>query len=654
MTPSIRTALLFCALLPGISGAVWAQPNKEYSIRDKKAIKLYEEALAHYNMRETGLALQLLEEITATKPEFLEAQFMLAQVYDESGQTSRAIAPLKAALNTKADFYPEGWLMLAECYFAEGNYVEAEQSVSAYMPYPKNDRRMEKRAQLILSSCIFAKRAIANPVPFEPVNMGEGVNTDRDEYYPCITADQNTLLFTRLVKDERAWQGKQEDFFISSRQGSQWLMADPLREINTPQNEGAPTLSADGQTLIFTACELADGSWGGSRQGVGSCDLFYSYKTATGWSAPGNLGQGVNTGSWESQPSYSADGQTLYFIRGKHSARGPVEQDIYYCYLNDQGKWSSPQKVPGRVNTDFQEESVMIHPDGRTLYFSSNGHPGMGGLDIYRSSMLPDGTWDAPVNLGYPINTFRDENSLQVTRDGSIALFASERDGGYGGLDLYQFELHPGARPLPVTYVQGVVQDKLSFKRLEAHLELIDLESGKVITQSYSGASDGKFLLCIPSGRDYALNVSKEGYLFHSENFSLKSYTGLKPYELDVRLQKLRPGAQIVLENVFFETNSFDLRSESRVELDKLVALLQANPARKVEIGGHTDNVGSDETNRQLSDNRARSVVEYLISRGIDAARLTHKGYGESQPIADNESEEGRARNRRTEFKVTE
>jgi len=643
--------LLLCSLFSIIS---LAQPKQEYTVKDKKAIKQYEEALAFYNQRDFGAAQLQLEQLVQTRPEFVEAQFMLAQIYDETGSTSMAIEPLKAALQTKPNYYPAGWLMLAECYFAEGNYDEAEQALTTYMPYPKNDKLMEKRAQVMLSSCIFAKKAIAHPVPFNPINLGESVNTDRDEYYPCITADQNTLLYTRLVKDDSVREGKQEDFYLSTKKDSKWSMSTPLREINTPSNEGAPTLSADGQTLIFTACEMTKGSYGGDRQGVGSCDLFYSYKTGQGWSAPQNIGQGINTGSWETQPSYSADGQTLYFVRGKRSARGPVEQDIYYCYLNDKGQWSAPQKVPGKVNTDFQEESVTIHPDGRTLYFSSNGHSGMGGLDIFMSRLLPSGNWDTPINLGYPINTFRDENSIQVTRDGRIALFASERDGGYGGLDLYEFELHEMVRPDPVTYVQGTVSDKLSFKLLEAQLELIDLSSGKVITQTYSSVSNGSFLLCIPSGLDYALNVSKDGYLFHSENFSLKSYLSLKPYTLDVRLQKLRQGAQIVLENVFFETNSYTLLPESKVELDKLYSLLQSNSARKVEIGGHTDNIGSDEANRVLSDNRAKSVVEYLVKKGVDANRLTAKGYGETVPVADNESDEGRAKNRRTEFKVIE
>jgi hypothetical protein len=201
----------------------------------------------------------------------------------------------------------------------------------------------------------------------------------------------------------------------------------------------------------------------------------------------------------------------------------------------------------------------MIHPDGRTLYFSSNGHPGMGGLDIFMSTILPNGEWDTPVNLGYPINTSADENSLQVAASGKLALFASERAGGFGGLDLYSFELHERAQPTLVTYVKGVVSDKLSFKKLGAKLELIDLENGKLIAETYSGNAYGDFLLCIPSGRDYALSVSKEGYLFHSENFSLKNYNSTQPYELNIQLQKLKVGANIVLNNVFFGSNSFAL-----------------------------------------------------------------------------------------------
>lgn len=632
---------------------VVAQPAKQYSIKDKRAIKDYEEILDLYQVYNLKACEERLTALIKKHPDFAEPQFLLGQVYGEQGQFEKGIPFLEAGLKIDPKTFPIAWYQLAESNFALGRYSEAEKAISTFIPFPRRDADIEKRAQVILSSCVFAKEALAHPVPFEPMNLGNGVNTALNEYFPCVTADENTLLFTRRIKDNRAFGGEQEDFYISEKSEGQWKTAQAIQSINTDHNEGAPSLSADGQTLIFTACETADGSWGGDRAGLGSCDLFYSMRTPDGWSPAKNLGRGINTPVWESQPSYSADGRTLYFIRGKRTAHGISEQDIYYSYINDQNQWSIPQKVPGQVNTIFEEESVMIHPDGRTLYFSSNGHAGMGGQDIYMSRLLPNGDWGKPLNLGYPINTYKDENSITVTAKGEIALFASNKEGGYGGLDLYSFVLPERDRPTLVTYVSGIISDQLSFKKLEAHLELIDLATGKVITESYSAPGKGSFLLCIPGDRDYALNVSKEGYLFHSENFSLKNYKSIEPYKLDIKLQKLKPGARIVLKNIFFDNNQATLKEESRIELDRLVALLNANPDRTVEIGGHTDNVGSDESNMTLSNARAQSVVEYLTKHGISASRLTAKGYGESSPIDTNETELGRANNRRTEFTLT-
>ncbi len=648
-----KTLLLLLSVLTLTTVAV-AQPKPTYTTKNKKSIKRYEEALAAYDLRDLALAKKILIEVTEEDSQFIESFYMLAQVYDDLGETANAIVPLQKALAINEKYYPEGWLMLAECYFAKGQYNEAEMAVSKYMPFPHATADLEKRAQVILSSCIFAKKAVQSPVNFSPVNLGAGVNTEMDEYYPCITADESTLLFTRLVRNESAYRGIHEDFFISSKKDNEWKQASPVMEINTIQNEGAPSLSADGQTLIFTACELGDGSFGGSRQGVGSCDLFYTMKSGNGWMPAKNLGNAINSGSWESQPSFSADGRTLFFVRGRRTAQGIREQDVYYSYIMDDGKWAPAKKVPGKVNTMFEEESVMIHPDGNTLYFASNGHPGMGGLDIFMSRLLPSGEWDTPVNLGYPINTFEDENSLQVSAKGKLALFASKRSGGFGGLDLYSFELPEFAQPNMVTYVAGLVSDKLSFKKLGAKLELIDLASGKRIIETYSNNVSGDFLVCIPSGKDYALNVSKEGYLFYSENFSLKNYKSAQPYYLNVLLQKLKVGANVVLNNVFFASNSYELLSESKVELDKLVGLLTANPSLRIEIGGHTDDVGKDEDNQILSERRAEAVRSFLIKSGISEGRITFKGYGETNPIVPNDTDSNRSKNRRTEFKIIE
>jgi outer membrane protein OmpA-like peptidoglycan-associated protein len=644
---------ILCSLFLLFSLSLFAQPNRTYTIKDKKAIKKLNEAEDAYNQHDDEKALATLESLVQSKPDFMEAQLMLAQLYYELGDSEKAIEPLKKALAIDERKEPLAWLMLAECYFYQGNYDETEKAISKYIPFPKNDLTNEKRAQLILSSCVFAKSALQHPVPFEPINLGPGVNTEFNEYYPCITADEQTLLFTRKIVDSQT-SFPQEDFFLSKKTEQAWGDAKPVAEINTNKNEGAPTLSADGQMLIFTACEAADGTWGGTRQGIGSCDLFYSMRTANGWTPAENMDSPINSSTWESQPSFAANGLTLYFVRGKRTAAGIKEQDIYYSYKRETGEWSVPVKVRGRVNTIFEEESVMIHPDGHTLYFSSNGHSGMGGLDIFMSRLLPSGDWDTPVNLGYPINTHKDENSIQVTARGQIALFASDRFGGHGGLDLYQFNLPTRVQPMLVTYVAGIISDKLSYKKLGAHLDLIDLETGKTITETESNKSNGDYLLCLPAGKDYALNVSKDGYLFHSENFSLKNFSGYEPYRLDIQLQKLRPGATIVLNNVFFETNQWELKPESMIELDRLATLLKNNPEKKIEIGGHTDNVGSDEANLTLSDNRAQSVVSYLVKKGIANNRLTAKGYGESVPIATNDTDAGRSKNRRTEFRVIE
>ncbi len=359
----------------------------------------------------------------------------------------------------------------------------------------------------------------------------------------------------------------------------------------------------------------------------------------------------MNSRQWETQPSLASDGRTLYFIRGVMGGTG-VESDIFMSTLQDDGVWSKPEKLGENVNTPYQEESVQIHPDGRTLYFSSNGHTGFGGLDIFVSRKQEDGTWGKSLNLGYPINTGADENSLLVSADGKVAYFASDRSGGYGDLDLYGFELYPEARPQAVSYIRGKVTDKTNGKPVEADVELYDLATGKLATGAYSDPKTGEFLVCLPSGRSYALNAGAEGYLFFSQNYDVAAGTPKEPVTLNVPLSPLTSGSTIALRNIFFPTASYELLPTSNAELDKLVKLLKANPALRIELGGHTDNVGADAANLTLSDKRAQAVRDFIIARGVDGARITAKGYGETKPTATNETEEGRAQNRRTEVTV--
>jgi outer membrane protein OmpA-like peptidoglycan-associated protein len=296
---------------------------------------------------------------------------------------------------------------------------------------------------------------------------------------------------------------------------------------------------------------------------------------------------------------------------------------------------------------------VFIHPDNQTLYFASNGHVGMGGLDIFMSKRQKDGSWGEPVNLGYPINTFNDENGLIVAAGGETAYFSSNREGGEGGLDMYQFQLHEDVRPVRVTYMKGKVYDSQTKKNLGSRFELIDLESGEVVVESYSDRVTGEFLVCLPTNKNYALNVSKKGYAFFSENFSLKKAgTGSDPFLMDVPLQRIDTGVFITLKNIFYESGSFDLRETSHAELRKLIEFLNTNANLGIEIQGHTDDVGGLETNQILSENRAKSVYQYLIDKGVDTERLSYVGYGETKPIRPNTNEADRAKNRRTVFEI--
>jgi outer membrane protein OmpA-like peptidoglycan-associated protein len=322
-------------------------------------------------------------------------------------------------------------------------------------------------------------------------------------------------------------------------------------------------------------------------------------------------------------------------------------------FINDSSRWSEPVPLSERINTSGDEQSVFIHPDDQTLYFSSDGHPGMGGLDIFMSKRQPDGSWGEPINLGYPINTANDENSLLVSPAGDIAYFASDRSGGKGGLDLYQFELYPAIRPEPITYMKGKVYDANTKEPIVASFELIDLATAKPVMRSVSNSGNGEFLVCLPAGKSYALNVSKDGYLFYSDNFELKNPKSVKePFLKDVPLHPIKAGESVVLKNIFYDTDQFNLKDESKAELGKLISFMNKNPKVKIEISGHTDNVGTKTHNQTLSENRAKAVFDYLIANKIQESRMSYKGYGDSKPIASNDKEDGRAQNRRTEFMI--
>ncbi len=626
-----------------------AQPQgKKLYSTNKSAIRDFEEGRKQFNARQDVKAIKLMESAISKDSNFIDAWLVLAQIYLEGNVMESARKYYRKAVQIDPSYMTGANMVAGELELKLGNYAVAKSDFERYLQLvPALASELKEDALLKIKSCDFALKALTKPVPFQPVNLGPGVNTAEAEYFPSFTVDQQEIIFTRDINDPKAPGGHQEDFFISRIKDTVWSAARNAGvPLNSSMNEGGPSISADGRVLFFTACDRPDGK--------GSCDIYLSQRMADGkWSKPVNLGEPVNTGSWESQPSFSSDGKTLYFIRGDYTRDRSRIFDIYYTTFQADMTWKNPVKLSDTINTSGVEESVFIHPDNQTLYFSSDGHPGMGGLDIFVSRKTAEGRWGIPENLGYPINTFADENSLVVSADGMKAYFASNRKGGNGNLDLYVFDLYKDARPALVSYVKAKVSDAVSGEALAAGFEIIDVESGRVIVANTTDKRRGEFLACLPAGKNYMLNVNKEGYLFYSDYFECKQANDKQnAYDLTIKLQQPKAGEKVILKNIFFDVNRYELRKESFPELEKLFSFLKAQPQLKIEISGHTDSTGDKKSNQALSENRAKSVMEYLTNKGIPSARITYKGYGDSKPVSGNDTEAGRALNRRTEFTI--
>ncbi len=611
-----------------------------------RAVNAYNDGLAAYDFLELSKAESLFNEALKADTKFYEAYMMLGELYTKQKRFGEAAMNYQSAVRLDSVSFRPVFFSLANAEMMSGDYVSA---LSDYKTYLRSKGTSEKNrlvAEKNVRNCQFAIGAMKNPVEFKPVNAGNAINTTDDEYWPSITADGQTLMFTRQIFYRYfPPTGKaltQEDFYLSFLGDNGWKPAISAgAPLNTKENEGAQTLSSDGKYMYFTACNRPGG--------LGSCDLYFSAYINGNWSLPYNLDEPVNTSSWESTPSINADGNLLVFSSSRPGGIGG--KDLWYSTRKSNGKWSQPVNCGKTLNTESDEMSPFLHFDGKTLYFASDGRPGMGGFDIYMTRMNTDSTWSEPKDLGYPINTFNDEMGLVIESGGNKAFFSSKRDN-INGKDIFYFDLQESIRPDPVSYLKGKVTDKETGKLLKADYELINLSSNKVTMKSTTD-EEGNFLICLPSGYNYGINVSKPGYLFFSDNFMFEGqHTASAPMIKRISLSPAKVGEKILLANVFYEIDSWELKKESILELNNLADLLSYNKTLVVEIGGYTDSTGTDEYNLVLSEKRANSVVNYLVSKGISAARLKSKGYGNSSPIGDNVTPEGRKLNRRTEAKI--
>ena len=606
----------------------------------KKAMELYDKALLQAQDGKFNEGIRLLTEAVKIDPAFLDAYLSIAGMYGELKNYQSSIENYDKAKSIDRDYFKDYNLPYSINLAGKGDFQAALAAVEEFLTIPDLNASSRKAAEYRQKSYSFAiEYAQQKPLGdyrFEPINLGDNINSKVSEYFPTITIDGRQLVYTRRVNNFN------EDFFGAELTGNSWSMSSGLPgDINTNQNEGAQNISQDGQWLIFTGCNFPDGK--------GSCDLYISYLTPEGWSASENLGSNINSDAWESAPSLSPDKRNLYFSSNRAGGYGSA--DIYVSHRLANGQWTEPENLGPEVNTGGNESCPFIHSDNQTLYFTSNGHLGYGGDDLFMTKKVSTSTWSKALNLGYPINTIENEGSLVVAADGKTAYYASDRSDSRGGLDIYSFELRSDIRPAKTLWVKGKVFDKKTNKGLPSAVELTDLSTQEVLSKVQTDET-GRYLITLPIGKDYAFNVNRKGYLFFSENFSLSQKAPDSTYNIDIPLQPLEANAAVILKNIFFDVKRYDLQPASTSELDKVVMLLKENPTLKIQINGHTDNVGKPADNLKLSNDRAQSVVKYIVTKGIDIKRLSFQGFGANQPIASNESEEGKAQNRRTELKV--
>ncbi len=583
----------------------------------------------------------MINEALKIEPKYVDAYLSLAGINAEMKNYAESVSQFEKAFSLDSVYTSDYLLPYSISLAGTGRFNDALIAVNKFLLNTGLNERSKKAGEFRRTTYQFAidydKTHPEKNYVFKPQNLGDSINTADLEYFPSLPIDGKELIFTKRIKGN-------EDFYESDLINGKWGKAYPLQgNINsTTFNEGAQNISQDGQWLIFTGCNFPEG--------LGSCDLYISYLTKKGWSEPENLGPNVNSEFWESTPSLSPDKKDLYFSSNVPGGFGG--KDIWVCHRNDNGKWSQPQNLGSEINTSGDESTPFIHADNQTLYFNSNGHPGYSDKpDIFVTRKLPDGKWSKPENLGYPINTIDDEGSMIVAADGKTAYYSSDRSDTKGGLDIYTFELRQDLRPLKTLWVKGHVYDIKTKNGLPSSVELTDVNSRQLISKLQTD-EEGNYLVTLPVGKDYAFNVNRKGYLFYSENYNISATAPDSTFEADIPLQPIEANAHIILKNVFFDTKQTNLKPESVTELDNIVRLMNENPTIKILISGYTDNVGKPADNLILSKGRAVAVVNYLLNKGIKNERLSFKGNGETNPVADNKTEEGRALNRRTELSV--
>jgi outer membrane protein OmpA-like peptidoglycan-associated protein/tetratricopeptide (TPR) repeat protein len=656
-----KIQLLF--ILSLFIGTVMSQPvtKPEQSFKSlfaKSTSYLYEENYP--------LALETLLKLDSIQPGIPNIKYLIGFCYTKPPiDAKKAINYLEKASANMSKNYRDGYYKedkspveslryLADAYLLNNEF---EIAIATYERYkteinPK-ETELIKDIERQINMCRVGSDRIKSPVNMIVTNVGGAINSPYPDYAAVVNADESVMIYTTRRPTSTGGQmqdGKYfEDIFISEKINGIWSQATNIGgPINTNDHEATVGLSVDGQTLLIYKYENE----------IGFGDLFSSKQIGNRWTVPQPLGSNINTEFWESHASMSADGQLLFFTSNRPGGVGG--RDIYFCRKLPTGEWGLAQNIGKNINTAFDEDGPYIHPDGTTLFFSSKGHSTMGGFDIFFSEYDNETrTWGRPQNMGYPVNTTSDDVFFVPTADGKRAYYSSYRKDGFGDQDIYMITF-PEVKEIPLTVFKGVVKSATGGVPQDIFITVTDNESGEIVGNYSPNMETGKYLFILKPGKNYNITYESEGYLFKSENIEVPENSAYQEINKAIDIEPIIVGSTITLNNIFFDYNSSELKQESFVELEKLYKLIKNNPSLKIEIGGHTDSKGSMDANMRLSQERTQSVVNYLITQGIDEKKLVAKGYGPTKPIAPNTNEdgsdnpEGRAKNRRIEMKILE